>query len=68
MFRGYQWDLQMQQHARVPRTWVTRTRVGRCIQCQLTDRGRDIVERRIPSHIYGHGPYWGLRYLGKLAR
>lgn len=68
LFRAYHWDGMMLHAYRIPRAWVERTRVGRCIQCQLTDRGRDIIERRIPSHIYGHGPYWGLRHLVQRVR
>jgi hypothetical protein len=68
LFRRYDWDGMMLHAYRIPRAWVTRTRVGRCIQCQLTPRGRDILERRIPSHIYGYGPYWGLRRLVERSR
>jgi len=63
LFQRYDWDAMMLRAYRIPRAWVTRTRVGRCIQCQLTTRGRDILERRVPTHIHGHGPYWGLRHL-----
>jgi hypothetical protein len=46
---------------RVPHAWVSRTRVGRSLECQLTDRGRAILERDIPAHVHGYGPYRGLR-------
>jgi hypothetical protein len=63
LFRAYNWDAMMLQAYRIPREWVSRARVGSRIECQLTDRGRDILERRVPAHIYGYGPYWGLRLL-----
>jgi hypothetical protein len=63
LFRRYSFDIMMQRNYFVPRAWVTRTRVGASIQCQLTQRGRDIIERRVPAHIYGYGVYWGLRLL-----
>jgi hypothetical protein len=63
LFRRYDWDSMMLQAYRMPHVWVTRTRLGARIQCQLTDRGRDIVDRRLPAHIYGYGTYWGLRHL-----
>jgi hypothetical protein len=63
LFRSYNWDGMMQRNCRIPHSWVARTRAGASIQCQLTDRGRDILERRIRSHIYGYGLYLGLRHL-----
>jgi hypothetical protein len=49
--------------ARVPSAWVSRRPSRGWIRCQLTDRGRDILERRLKSHILGVGPYRGMRLL-----
>jgi hypothetical protein len=41
--------------------WARRTRHGRCITVQLTSRGRALLDRTVPAHIVGRGPYEGLR-------
>lgn len=40
--------------------WVERGRSGRRNTWLLTPRGRGIVERTVPAHLRGRGPYWGL--------
>lgn len=43
--------------------WVTRRPSKSRISWSLTARGRAIVERDVPAHIRGVGPYHGLRAL-----
>ena len=44
----------------IHRAWVVRQKVGGRVVCGLTERGRDIVERRVPVRIRGLGTYVGL--------
>ncbi len=50
--------------------WIAEARRGRFIETTLTERGRAIVERRIPSRIVGFGSYKGLppRYIPESQR
>lgn len=41
--------------------WVTRVRRGRRIEVALTQRGRAIIERRLPARIRGWGTYEGMK-------
>jgi hypothetical protein len=41
--------------------WVTKRRFGRCMTWKITERGRAILELRVPAKIRGYGPYVGLR-------
>jgi hypothetical protein len=52
---------------RLPSTWVERHRVGRRVECALTDRGRAIVNCDVPARVTGEGPYTGLRARPNLA-
>jgi hypothetical protein len=53
---------------RLPSTWVERHRVGRRVECALTDRGRGIVNCEFPARITGQGAYIGLRGRPNLAQ
>lgn len=42
-------------------TWATRFRIGSRLMVRLTDRGRAILDRTVPAHVRGYGPYRGLQ-------
>jgi hypothetical protein len=48
---------------RLPHTLVTRTRKGTRVECQLTLRGRALLNLELPAYVWAHGPYSGLRRL-----
>ena len=48
---------------RLPHTLVTRTRKGSRVECQLTLRGRALLNLELPAYVWAHGPYRGLRRL-----
>lgn len=41
-------------------SWIQRTRAGYCTRITLLPRGRAILDRTVPAHIHGIGPYQGL--------
>jgi hypothetical protein len=45
--------------ASINRKWIREVRKGRCIETTLTERGREIIERKVPSRIVGIGPFRG---------
>ena len=50
---------------RLPEEWVTRARTGKGARCELTLRGRSLLDGTLPAHVFGHGAYRGLRALGE---
>ena len=48
---------------RLPDSWVTRMKIGRGVRCQLTLRGRSLLDRSLPAHVMGHGTYCGMKAL-----
>jgi hypothetical protein len=47
-------------------SWVTERRQGRRVVATLTERGREIVERKLRSRVRGHGPYLGMASISSL--
>lgn len=42
---------------RMPKGWVTIWKTKRHYRIQLGERGRDILERRVPVYVHGYGPF-----------
>ena len=56
------WTLRAATHTLHP-AWATCQRVGGRIAWRISNRGREIVERKVPARIRGVGPYLGLAQL-----
>lgn len=70
LFREYPaaWLLEMAAYG-VNRAWVTHRRPARRHIWTITERGIDIIERKVPVHIRGFGFYQGLRaFRGRITR
>jgi hypothetical protein len=61
-------DALIRSTLRMPASWVTRGKLRGRYRCTLAKRGRDILERRVPVTIVGHGPYRGTAALIQFAR
>ena len=60
LFRDPNWSCIEKATLSLHPAWVEKGRSGRCTTWVLTPRGRAIVERSVPAHLRGMGPYEGL--------
>lgn len=42
---------------KLPTAWVARSKAGRLTRYQLLDRGREVLEGKIPARLSGHSRY-----------
>ena len=68
LFRDPNWSCLETATLSLHPAWVERGRNGRRNTWVLTPRGRAIVERSVPAHLRGDGPYDGLASLRELSK
>lgn len=61
-------DALVESTFRLPASWVAREKLRGRFRCTLAERGRDILERRVPASIIGYGPYRGTAPLLRFSR